>query len=231
MSGDVLDHDLTAIGLLDEPVRRRLYEWVVSRGEPVGREAAARAVGITRSLASFHLDRLVAGGLLEAGYRRLSGRSGPGAGRPAKVYSRAGREISISLPERRYERAAELFASALEALGGDGPPGQLREEARRMGEELVSGSPSSDDPATRLTQALTANGYEPFVTDDGAIRLRNCPFHALVEEHRPLVCGTNLELARGIVHGAGTQAYEPVLDAQLGSCCVAFVPVEQQPGQ
>src|ERR671919_2293990 len=106
--------DLPAVSLLDEPIRQRLYSWVVGQARPVGREEAARAVGITRALATFHLDKLAAGGLLEAGYQRLSGKVGPGAGRPARVYWRAAREFSVNLPERKYERAAELFASALE---------------------------------------------------------------------------------------------------------------------
>ena len=80
--------DLTAVGLLQEPIRRRLYEWVIDQPQPVGRDAAATAAGINRSLAAFHLDRLTEAGLLKASYRRLSGRSGPGAGRPARVYER-----------------------------------------------------------------------------------------------------------------------------------------------
>ena len=108
------DRDLVALGQLAEPVRRDLYDWVVGQ---VGRWAARRRPrrsGITRALATFHLDRLAAAGLLEGGYRRLTGKVGPGAGRPARVYWRAGRDFNIALPERRYERVAQLFASALE---------------------------------------------------------------------------------------------------------------------
>ena len=111
---DTKHDDFGAVSLLDEPARRRLYGWVVAQARPVGREEAAKAVKITRSLATFHLDRLAEAGLLEAGYRRLSGKVGPGAGRPARVYWRAAREFNVSLPDRRYDRAAGLFASALE---------------------------------------------------------------------------------------------------------------------
>ncbi len=65
------------MSLLDEPARHRLYDWVVAQARPVGREEAAKAAKITRSLATFHLDRLAEAGLLEAGYRRLSGKVGP----------------------------------------------------------------------------------------------------------------------------------------------------------
>ena len=84
----------------------------------VGRDEAAGAVGVSAALAAFHLDRLVETGLLVPEYRRLSGRTGPGAGRPAKLYRRAPREVSVSLPERRYETAARLFAETMEGLGG-----------------------------------------------------------------------------------------------------------------
>jgi predicted ArsR family transcriptional regulator len=220
--------DLAAIGLLDEPVRRRLYDWVVEQSEPVGREAAARAVGVTRGLAAFHLDKLAEAGLLESGYRRLTGRVGPGAGRPARVYWRASREFSVSLPERRYARAADLFASALERLGDGGPPPVLADAAREMGEQLGSGFRRGSGRA-RLARALDQGGYEPVADAHGTIRLRNCPFDALTDSHRSLVCGTNLALANGLITGAGADDVEPILDPQPGYCCVAFVPAAARP--
>lgn len=51
----------------------------------MSRAEAADAVGVARTLAAFHLGKLVDAGLLEVAHRRLTGRSGPGAGRPAKV--------------------------------------------------------------------------------------------------------------------------------------------------
>ena len=216
-------HDVGAVSLLDEPARRRLYDWVVSQFRPVGREEAARAVKITRPLATFHLDRLAEAGLLETGYRRLSGKVGPGAGRPARVYWRAAREFSVSLPDRRYERAAQLFASAIENLPGHSFPATLREAARDMGQKLGRGT-RRGSPTKRLTRALEAGGYEPVTDQTGTIRLRNCPFDALVESHRTVVCGTNLAMAEGIASGTGITGVRPVLDQQPGHCCVAFVP-------
>jgi predicted ArsR family transcriptional regulator len=217
------DRDVVALGLLVEPVRRGLYEWVVAQGRPVGREEAAKALKITRALATFHLDRLAAAGILEGGYRRLSGRVGPGAGRPARVYWRADREFSVSLPERRYESVARLFAAALERLGGQTIPAALEEAARELGEHLGATS-QRGGPARRLTVALQAGGYEPVTDDTGAIRLRNCPFHAVASEHRSLVCGTNLAIAEGMIRGSGADTVRPVLDFQPGHCCVVFVP-------
>ncbi len=215
--------DLAAIGLLDEPVRRTLYDWVAAQAAPVGREAAAQATGVSRGLATFHLDKLAEAGLLESSYRRLTGRVGPGAGRPARVYWRSPREFSVTLPERRYARAADLYAVALERLGDGAAPPVLIEAAYDMGRELGAVARRGSG-RTRLTRALEQGGYEPITDERGTIRLRNCPFDALAEAHRSLVCGTNLALAKGIVAGAGAGDVEPLLDAQPGYCCVSFVP-------
>lgn len=217
------EDDLGAVSLLGEPVRRRLYDWVVAQARPVGREEAARATGVTRALAAFHLDKLAGAGLLDAGYQRLTGKTGPGAGRPARVYSRASRDFSVSVPDRKYERAAQLFASALEDMG-DGPvPGPLRAAARELGESIGTQTVSRSAPR-RLFAALDAGGYEPLADESGTILLRNCPFDALAQQHRSLVCGTNLAMAEGITRGAGTDEWQPVLDPQPGYCCVRFVP-------
>jgi len=223
MPNDERRDDLRALSLLDEPARRRLYDWVVAQARPVGREEAAKALKITRSLAAFHLDRLAEAGLLETGYRRLTGKVGPGAGRPARVYWRPAREFKVSLPERRYERAAQLFATALESLPGDSVPPTLRDAAREVGRTLGVSS-RRRSPAGRLTAALEAGGYEPVTDQTGTIRLRNCPFDALVDSHRTLVCGTNLAMAEGIAGGTGVTGVRPVLDPQPGYCCVAFAP-------
>jgi predicted ArsR family transcriptional regulator len=215
------DEEVAALGLLAEPARRRLYDWVTAQDRPVGREEAANALGITRALATFHLDRLADAGLLDSGYRRLSGRVGPGAGRPARVYWRAERAFQVSLPARRYERLAHLFASALERF--DHEPAPLLEAAYELGERLGAAE-ASGQPAARLLAALVAGGYEPVIDDAGVVRLRNCPFDALADAHRPLVCGTNLALARGLVDGSGASAVTPALDFQPGRCCVAFLP-------
>jgi predicted ArsR family transcriptional regulator len=217
------DRNLRALRLLDEPARRRLFDWVLEQNRPVGREEASRALRISRPLATFHLDKLADAGLLESGYQRLSGRTGPGAGRPARVYWRTEREFNVQVPERNYERAAELFATALEHSGG--LPTPLREAAGELGQNLGA-QEHARSSTRRLMDALTDGGYEPQVDESGAIRLLNCPFHALVEEHRPLVCGTNMALAEGITRGAGATDMVPVLDSQPGYCCVSFRPTK-----
>ncbi len=216
--------DLSALSLLDDPVRRALYDWVATQGQPVGREEAAGAVKISRSLATFHLDKLAAAGLLDADYRRLTGRVGPGAGRPARVYWRPRREFNVTLPARRYDRAAEIFARALERMDDTTAGDELRTAATQMGEEAAQ-VPGPGSPRRRLFGALARGGYEPELGEHGTIRLRNCPFHALVETHRPLVCGTNLAFAEGVARAAGVTDLVPVLDPLPDYCCVAFAPV------
>jgi predicted ArsR family transcriptional regulator len=211
-----------AIALLDEPVRRDLYEWVVRQRDTVGRDEAAAALGITRALAAFHLDRLAAAGLLETEFRRLSGRTGPGAGRPAKLYRRSARDVEVSLPDRRYGLAAELFARALD--GGPDRPRSVSSVAHDAGVEIGRRTSRRRGTRSRVLTVLSDGGYEPVVDDTGTIRLRNCPFHALAATHRELTCGMNLSLAEGILEGAGADGLTAALDPQPGWCCVALRP-------
>ncbi|MGW0416216.1 helix-turn-helix transcriptional regulator [Streptomyces collinus] len=226
--------DIDAIAALQDPVRRRLYEYVVARGREVGRNEAAEATGVARTLAAHHLDRLTEAGLLESGSRRLTGRSGPGAGRPAKVYTRARAERAVSLPARDYRTAAELLAEAAEQAGLDT---ELTTAARRRGEAL-RGPAAPCGSLEQAMEALAARGYEPHLetgggtagtddaegTGDGAgsgtpvVRMRNCPFHAVAERFPPLVCGMNLALLEGLLGADG--AVRARMDARPGECCV-----------
>src|SRR5580692_11402718 len=124
---------LAVLSSLDDPVRRRLYDFVTGRREPAGRDEAAAAAGIGRPLAAYHLDKLVELGLLTASYQRPRGRGGPGAGRPAKVYSRSGREFAVTVPPREYELAARLLAQAVESDRGGASRAALHDAARQYG--------------------------------------------------------------------------------------------------
>jgi len=223
--------DLAPLSSLDDPLRRRLYEVVTSRPGPVSRDEAASAAGIGRALAVYHLDKLVESGLLTASYQRPPGRSGPGAGRPAKLYARSDREFAVTVPPREYELAARLLVQAVEADPSDRSRVALAEAARRLGTELGTafrptaavGPPVVRDAAKRdVKGVLTQHGYEPCWDTDGVIRLRNCPFHQLAEQHREVVCGMNLALVEGLVAGLGADGWRPALDPRPGHCCVAI---------
>jgi predicted ArsR family transcriptional regulator len=223
-----LDEHIAGVASLAEPQRRALYRLVASRVDPVSRDEAAEALGVARSVAAFHLDRLVADGLLSTEYRRLTGRRGPGAGRPAKLYRRADRELSVSVPARRYELAAALLAAAVdESTRAGAPAGEaLARRATEHGRELArearrrAGSrPSRRALLDSALWVLAEQGYEPRPSDD-EIALANCPFHALVDQHRELVCGMNHDLLSAMSAAVG----DDVLDARLapseGRCCV-----------
>ena len=212
--------DVSAVAALDERTRRRLYDHVVRQPGPVGRDEAAEALGLARQTAAFHLDRLAAESLLDVVYERRSGRTGPGAGRPAKLYRRSTRQVAVSLPDRRYELAGRLLAQAVEESDATGEP--VREVLHRKAEEL--GSQLGGQGGTDLVELLERHGFEPR-HEDGAIVLANCPFHALAREHTRTVCGMNLHLVRGVLRGLrdGT-GFEACLAPQDGRCCVVLRP-------
>jgi predicted ArsR family transcriptional regulator len=214
---------IATVAVLDEPTRRRLYEYVVRARGPVGRDEACEAVGISRATAAFHLDRLADEGLLDVLHQRLSGRTGPGAGRPAKLYLRPEREVEVSLPQRSYELAGQLLAGAVEDADAAGGPirDALASRAHDTGREMGRGTPS-DDPLP----LLEAHGFEPR-TEAGVVRLGSCPFHHLAQQHNELVCGMNLHLLEGLLDGLSCRAWTARLAPSPGSCCVVLEPARR----
>jgi predicted ArsR family transcriptional regulator len=221
--------EIAVIAALNEPTRRQLYEHVAAQGEPVDRDGAAAAVGVRRSVAAFHLDRLAELGLLEVEYRRPPGRRGPGAGRPAKFYRRASGEVALAIPERHYELAAELLAHAVEASLDEGTSlsEALHEITAARGREIGRQSAStSPTVAIGLREALSSQGYDPRPATDGSITLMNCPFHRLAERHRDLICTMNRDLVGGVCEGFGLPSTQARLDPGPPRCCVRVVPIE-----
>src|SRR5262244_2275946 len=193
--------DVRALAALGEPARRALYAYIAAQGRPVSRDEAAGATGMRRATAAFHLERLVEDGLLEAGFARLSGRTGPGAGRTAKLYSRAHRQIEVSLPPRRYAVAGDILASAVEeAQRLSVPVGEaVTRAAERAGRQVAARGGG-------LASVLASLAYQPRDTDTGEIQLANCPFHELAVHHRDLVCTLNLHLLRAALAELGVPA-------------------------
>ncbi len=215
-----IDSSIGAIAALADPRRRAMYEFVIAHEGAASRDEAADAVGVSRSAAAFHLDRMVDEGLLDTEFRRLGSRQGPGGGRPSKLYRRAAGDISVSLPSRQYGLAADLLASAVtEATTGGEPIGDaLRRLAHERGAGLagtVAGA-GDDHGAARV---LAGHGYEPRVGDD-AIVLANCPFHALAARHAELVCGMNLALLEGFAAALPGGGWVARLRPTTNGCCV-----------
>jgi predicted ArsR family transcriptional regulator len=227
MTTDDFAARVAGVAMLAEPVRRNLYLFVAGQQEPVSRDQAAEGAGVPRHTAKFHLDRLVQEGLLATEFRRLSGRQGPGAGRPAKLYRRAEGEVAVSLPERRYDLAGALMAQAIDSSVQDDTSvlDALNDAATAFGATLgeralaaAEATAGRDSRRDATCQVLAESGYEPHLQDD-TILLRNCPFHALAREHTALVCGMNLALVRAVTDRLGA-GLTPRLDPGDGRCCV-----------
>jgi len=224
------ERDAAGIGALADPVRRRLYLYVCSRPEPVGRDEAAEAVGVARHQAKFHLDRLEADGLLESEFARLSGRSGPGAGRTSKLYRRSDREISVSLPDREYLLAGRLLADSVAESVESGQPvldvlhRRAAAHGRALGRSALSGVPAPESSASALRLArrlLAEHGYEPRPEDERVV-LSNCPFHALAKVQTELVCQMNEALIAGVATTLAPHCPQVRLDPEPGRCCVVL---------
>ncbi|OBI76194.1 metalloregulator ArsR/SmtB family transcription factor [Mycobacterium sp. E740] len=205
---------LAALNSLDDPLRRRLHEYVVDHDAPVTRDAAAAAVGIGRTLAAYHLDKLAEAGLLAVSYQRPPGRGGPGAGRPAKLYSRTTQEIVVSVPPRDYLLLARLLVASIEQDAGGSVRSALNDAARETGRRAAV------DADGDVLAALRDCGYLPQADADGCVTLRNCPFHSVAKDHLEVVCGLNLQLIEGVIEGSPESEAHAELNPQEGRCCV-----------
>ena len=227
---DSLERDAAGIGALADPVRHRLYQSVCAQPAPVSRDQAADAVGIAHHQAKFHLDRLTAEGLLETDYARLTGRSGPGAGRTSKLYRRARRDIAVSLPQREYELAGRLMATAIAQSARTGEPvvEVLKRVARDYGKRIgtTKRPPPDASAALELTvRVLSKYGYEPRRIDGSAnhqVELANCPFHALAQEETELACNMNHALITGVADALAPHGPDARLYPGADRCCVVL---------
>ncbi|CAG7635647.1 helix-turn-helix domain-containing protein [Rhodococcus opacus] len=205
---------LAALSNLDDPLRRRLYEYVTESDAPVSREQAAAAVDVGRTLAAYHLDKLADADLVTVSYQRPAGRGGPGAGRPAKLYTRATTEMTVSVPPRDYELLARLLVSSVEQDTSGAVRAAVNEAA------LDAGKRAAADTGGDLLAALRGCGYLPHVDDDGRIDLRNCPFHLVARDHLDVVCGLNLRFVEGAIAGSTQRDAHAELDPRPDRCCV-----------
>jgi predicted ArsR family transcriptional regulator len=215
------------VGALADPTRRALYEYVVGRSDAVGREEAATALDVPLHSVKFHLDRLVEAGLLETEFRRLGDRSGPGAGRPSKLYRRSGQQVTVSLPDRRYDLVGHILARGVERAGGGVPLATALDEA--AAESGRGGGPAGAHAAVgrrlaargdlaTFARLLAALGFEPRIEGE-TVLLANCPFDALARTHTALVCGLNRAFVQGVADGVGCGA-TACLEPEPGLCCV-----------
>lgn len=208
---------LSALASLADVKRRQLYNYVSSSEAATGRDDAAEALGIARSTASFHLDRLVQDGLLAVEFHKPAGKTGPGSGRPAKLYRAVVGEVGASVPDRNYDLAGELMATAIEeATHSNGEVRDvLLETSYRRGMDLTAGY-------TTLEDFLAGQGYAPLPDGQGGFILPNCPFHRLSARHPETVCAMNGAFLRGAAAGCG-ESEERITGNQTAAQCCAKI--------
>ena len=214
---------ISAVAALDQPVRRDLYRVLTDAEGWTSRDDAAGALGIPRSVAAFHLDKLAAAGVVEVRFERTSGRTGPGAGRPSKLYRPSSDEVAASVPDRRYDLAGSLLADAVAESASTGAPvgDCVRSTALAAGRRMGSAVSGRDG----VLDVLAGCGYEPAAGRRREVVLDNCPFHRLAEDHRDLVCGMNLHFLTGVLEGAGVDdRLAARLAPEPGRCCVRIGP-------
>jgi predicted ArsR family transcriptional regulator len=218
---------IAAVAVLDDDLRRRMHAFIRRSDRPVTRDEAAASVGISRKLAAFHLDKLVAAGLLKAGYANLSGL--PRVGRAPKVYEPADIDVRVSIPPREHGILAEILVDAVltETGGENARQAALRvaaDRGRRLGEsERERGRPGRLGAERALTcagEVLERYGFEPARDAPTLLRLRNCPFHPLATKAPDLICAINHAFLAGFLDGLDATPLQATLAPRPGACCV-----------
>jgi predicted ArsR family transcriptional regulator len=230
VAAEDLAEQVAGIATLADPIRRDLYLYVIAQATPVSRDQAADARGISRHTVKFHLDKLAEEGLLDVEFKRLSERSGPGAGRPSKLYRRSNRQLSVTVPERRYDLAGQLLASAIDKATDEGRdvPDFLNTVASewggRVGEAARTNAgsrPGRERLLDATCEALRDCGYEP-LRDGRTVVLANCPFDTLARDHTQLICGMNLAILNAVTEAVPESRLAARLDPAPDRCCVVL---------
>lgn len=221
------DQTIAAVASLDDDLRRAMYAYIRAAHRPITRQEAAAAVGISRKLAAFHLDKLVASGLLTSRDQALDGSR---VGRPSKVYEPTPAHFQVSIPDRRYDVLADVLMDAVLVDRGDG--GSARdtavEVATRRGHQAGVAERQRSRPGrlgaeralTMAERVLARGGFEPDRDEPNRVRLRNCPFQPLATRAPQLVCGLNLAFVDGVLDGLGGTRLRAELRPKTGECCV-----------
>ncbi|WP_181034167.1 metalloregulator ArsR/SmtB family transcription factor [Arthrobacter sp. GMC3] len=211
-----------AVACLGDPVRKQLFELLKASAKPLSRDECAATLGLPKSTVRTHLDRLVTQGLLLVDFQKMGGRTGPGSGRPTKLYAAAVGEVAASVPARHYDLAAQLLASAVQRSIDTGQDVQdaLSAVAFDAGRELGA-------HAGTVHQLLANTGYDPRPDGTGGTIMANCPFHRLAQAHTGVVCAMNGSLLNGALVGCGDKAHSVVPDEERSHCCARLVPTPQ----
>lgn len=173
------------------PIGRRQEVLQLLRGaqEPLTIAAIATRLGVHVNTVRFHLDALLADGLVEPA-PVVAGATG----RPAKRF-RAARRMDPTGP-RHYLMLAELLVSSL-ANESDPSRGALT-AGQAWGRRQAGAADVEADSVVRLTRLLDDLDFAPKQTGHHArIELRHCPFLELAVDHPEIVCPIHLGLMQG----------------------------------
>jgi predicted ArsR family transcriptional regulator len=229
-----------AAALLASPVRRQIVDALAladGDANTPGFTAAelASEVGLHVTTVRFHLDQLVAAGLVESAVRREGG-----AGRPRKVYTLAPGsldDVDARAEADHLRLLSGLLASTL-TQGVGGHAMTPAEAGRRWAVEHVApeqGSPPADTPGrwlgklAQMIDVLQEWGYTPELkTSEGGrvaeVTLSHCPFLDLARANPAVVCGIHRGLIAGSLAQLGESAtrvsLEPFVD---DTTCIAHV--------
>ncbi|MFO7292828.1 MAG: helix-turn-helix domain-containing protein [Actinomycetes bacterium] len=222
--------DLTSA--LGDPTRRGIYVAIRESAEPMTAGEIAELFGIHPNVARHHLDKLAADGWLVVSHRRPAGKSGPGAGRPAKTYEASKKEISIHFSPRRYELLVELLLRVLQRISPDDISRVAEEVGAEYGRELAAeiGAPEDAgyaEAVQAVAVAMTGLGFSMDPDVEGQRLLAgNCPFGEAAADHPDIVCSLDRGIIKGLVAALGATT-EPVLvpHANPGNGCITRVPV------
>jgi predicted ArsR family transcriptional regulator len=199
---------LTAVG---DPELRDALLYARGQARPVTADELATATGVHRNVARSRLERLVESGLLAPAYERRTGKSGPGAGRPAKTYSVVPQLESIEFPANHVE---SLTALLVDALASGGRRKQLHEIGVAFGRELgraagLRSAKKLEAGFERLCEAVRSLGYqaslERMEPNGAVIASPTCPLRPLVRARPDAV-----EIDRGMWAGLAACALSGV---------------------
>ena len=233
--GDNPGLPIATVAALEDELRRGMYEFIRHARRPVTRDEAAAAVGISRKLAAFHLDKLVDAGLLTARFEPVGGIRK--VGRTPKVYEPADVDIRISIPPRHHDLLADIL---LQAVLTEGESETARHAAlrtaRERGHQLGAaerdrarpGKLGAERALTHAEMVLARYGFEPSRQSPGCVRLLNCPFHPLAARSPDLVCGINHAFLDGFLTGLHAPTVEATLAPRPGECCVQLHQATQE---
>jgi predicted ArsR family transcriptional regulator len=231
---------LDAIG--DGDLRDALL-YVRGSAAPVTADEAAGALHVHRSVARGRLERLVRAGVLETSFARRSGRSGPGAGRPAKLYSAAPEAQALEFPPRHLPA---LVGRLLDEVPADGREAALRAAGEDFGRQLARAADLRPrarvkDGLERVCAAVRSLGFQATLdrvdADTAVINTPTCPLRPLVMEHPEAALidrGMWAGLVERGIRGARAESVEcethTCLDGEESCAVIIRLQAEASPG-